>query len=110
MRNPKYIHIRSSVTSVEQSASSPRGFALYQNYPNPFNPTTEIKYATSEAGHVTLKVFDLLGRGVASLVNTKAERGEHKVRVDAAGLSSGVYFYRLTAGNFVATRKLLLQK
>ncbi len=84
---------------------------LDQNYPNPFNPSTTIMYSIPDVGSqhaVTLQVFDVLGRLVATLVNERKAPGEHTVRFDAAGLSSGVYFYRLTVGSFVQTRSMLL--
>jgi hypothetical protein len=87
-------------------------FALEQNYPNPFNPSTTIGFGVSGLGSswVTLAVYDLLGHEVAVLVNEKKEAGYHEVRFDGTGLSSGVYFYRIQAGDFIETRKLLLLK
>ncbi|MBI5474830.1 MAG: T9SS type A sorting domain-containing protein [Ignavibacteriae bacterium] len=106
------------VTSIETSTSiQPSAFSLNQNYPNPFNPTTEIKYLIpeirsqrSEVGHVTLKVYDLLGREVATLVNELQQPGAHSVRFDAVNLSSGVYLYRLVAGGYIQTRKMIVAK
>jgi lipocalin len=86
----------------------PSSYIIEQNYPNPFNPTTTIKFQIPNANHVTLKVFDLLGRGVATLVNEVKSPGTYRLTWDASGMASGVYFYRLTAGNFVQTRKLSL--
>jgi hypothetical protein len=83
-------------------------FFLAQNYPNPFNPATTIKFVIPQAGFVSLKVFDILGKEVAMLVDEEMVRGEHKVTLDASGLSSGVYFYRLSTGGFMQTRKLVL--
>ena len=83
---------------------------LQQNYPNPFNPSTTIKFELHEAAEVRLSVFDILGREVSVLVNEKRDAGVHDVRFDASGLSSGVYFYRLTAGDFEQVRKFLLLK
>jgi subtilisin family serine protease len=91
-------------------AERPMRFALEQNYPNPFNPTTTIKFRIPDPTLVTLKIFDMLGREVGVLVNERRVAGEYKVEFDASGLSSGVYFYRLQAGTFVETRKLLLLK
>jgi hypothetical protein len=81
---------------------------MAQNYPNPFNPTTTIKYELPKSSMVRLSVYDILGREVSVLVNETVDAGVHEVRFEAAGLASGVYFYRLTAGSFVQTRKLLL--
>ncbi len=93
-------------TGVDES--KPLRFALYQNYPNPFNPTTEIRYQTSEVSRVTLKGFDMLGREVATLVDEVQDSGFKTVKFDAGGLASGVYFYRLVAGGFVETKKLIV--
>jgi len=81
---------------------------LEQDYPNPFNPSTTIRYALPQRTHVTLTVFNPLGQTVATLVNAVEEPGEHSVRFDGEGLASGVYFYRLTAGSFVRTMKMLV--
>ena len=90
-------------------ANTPSAFALQQNYPNPFNPTTTIRFAVSGLGLVSLKVFDVLGREVATLLNNEAmEAGTHEVTFDANRLTSGVYFYRITVGEFSETKKLLL--
>jgi ligand-binding sensor domain-containing protein len=97
------------ITSVEPAAGElPSKVGLSQNYPNPFNPSTTIKFELPKPSNVRLSVFDMLGREVSVLVNEKKEAGVHEVKFDASGLSSGVYFYRLTAGSFVQTLKLLL--
>ena len=88
----------------------PTTFVLAQNYPNPFNPTTVIGYQLPTASDVKLVVFDLLGRKVAALVDERQSPGIYEVRFNAAGLASGVYLYRLTAGNAVQTRKMLVVK
>jgi hypothetical protein len=98
----------SSVIEVE--IFSPDKFSLSQNYPNPFNPSTVISYQLPASGNVTLKVYDLLGREVATLVNEEKPAGSYEVSFDASQLSSGVYIYRLTAGNFSATNKMTLLK
>jgi hypothetical protein len=98
------------LTGVEEKKILPTVYDLQQNYPNPFNPTTVISYQLPVNGYVTLKVFDLLGREVAVLVNEKKEARSHTVHFDGSGLSSGVYFYQLRGGDFVKTRKLILQK
>jgi hypothetical protein len=87
---------------------SPQRFALFQNYPNPFNPRTEIAYQVPGLRDVRLIVFDLRGREVATLVNERQPAGQYSVVFDATGLPSGAYFYRLTAGEFELTRKLIV--
>ena len=99
---------RGSIVTVKPEGGFPVQFAMYQNYPNPFNPSTTIKYELSRTSDVRLSVFDLLGREVSVLVNERSEAGVHEVKFDRSNLASGVYFYRLQAGNFVQTRKLLL--
>ncbi|MHC4497722.1 MAG: C25 family cysteine peptidase, partial [Planctomycetota bacterium] len=88
----------------------PDAYALGQNYPNPFNPVTAIDYALPEAGRVQLAVYDVNGRLVANLVNGYRNAGLHQVSFDAAGLSSGVYIYRMSAGEFIASGKMVLMK
>ncbi|MBI5473842.1 MAG: T9SS type A sorting domain-containing protein [Ignavibacteriae bacterium] len=100
----------SSTNGVDDGYAAPVAWRLSQNYPNPFNPSTEIRYQTSEVGNVTLKVFDVLGREVATLVNTEQEAGSHAATFDASGLSSGMYFYKLQAGAFSETRKMMVAK
>ena len=92
------------------SGDVPTIFRLEQNYPNPFNPNSEIRYQISEFRIVKLSVYDLLGREVSVLVNEQKAPGSYSVTFDGTGLSSGVYVYRLTAGDFVATKRLLLLK
>ncbi len=100
------------VTSSEGDSELPTTHALEQNYPNPFNPATTIRFQLPQAEQVTLRVFDVLGREVAALLDDAAmTAGEHTVRFDASGLTSGVYLYRLEAGaSFVQTRRMLLVK
>jgi len=97
-----------SPTSV--SADVPFGFALEQNYPNPFNPSTTIPFSRAKATDVTLTAFDLAGHEVATLVNGRMEEGRHTVRFDGTGLSSGVYFARLRAGEQTSFMKMVLAK
>jgi hypothetical protein len=99
---------RMTATSVADNSTLPATSFLLQNYPNPFNPTTTIRYALSSRSHVTLDLFNTLGQIVRELVNGDLEAGRHEVRVDASGLASGVYFYRLRAGNFIQTKSLSL--
>jgi hypothetical protein len=101
---------RMTVGIADNGPSVPLRYALMQNYPNPFNPTTAISYQLSAFSPVTLKVFDVLGREVATLVNEVRQPGVYTVRWDASSFPSGVYFYHLEAGDFRATRKLMLVK
>jgi hypothetical protein len=95
---------------IEVDAGAPKQFALEQNYPNPFNPTTTISYQLPVASQVSLKVYDVLGREVMTLVNGKQEAGVYNLSLNGATLSSGIYFYRLQSGNFVQTKKMMLVK
>jgi hypothetical protein len=88
----------------------PIEYSLEQNYPNPFNPFTTIEYSLPQNGFVTLKVFNVLGKEVATLVNGQNEAGKHTINFDASALNSGVYFYRIDAGNFIETKKMILLK
>ena len=88
----------------------PESNKLYQNYPNPFNPTTTIEYSVGSTGLVTLKVFDMLGTELASIVNEEKEAGKYSATFNASHLPSGIYFYTLTSGNFMETKKLILLK
>ncbi|MBZ0198634.1 MAG: T9SS type A sorting domain-containing protein, partial [Ignavibacteriaceae bacterium] len=97
----------SNVVEVDVN-QSPTEFSLFQNYPNPFNPSTTIKYGVSDKQIVEINVFDVLGTNVASLVNEQKEPGDYEIRFDASTLSSGIYFYTMTAGNFRDTKKLVL--
>jgi len=113
---------KSGLTNVQQYHSSyisgiqngntnqPYKYGLNQNYPNPFNPSTQITYTIAKRGTVTLVVYDLLGREVSRLVNEVKEAGSYTATLNGARLSSGVYFYKLSSGSFVQTKKMLLMK
>jgi hypothetical protein len=88
----------------------PKEFSLFQNYPNPFNPQTTIKYSIPQKSVVTITVYDILGKEVSKLVNEEKLSGTYEVQFDGSKLSSGVYFYRLHAGSFLKTKKLVLLK
>ena len=99
------------ITAITPNKSNtPTQYLLMQNYPNPFNPTTIIHYALPKAGEVTLRLYDMLGREVKTLVNEYKTEGVYDVTFNASDLASGVYIYQLKAGNFVASKKLLLMK
>jgi hypothetical protein len=109
------INANGTLTSVRLSDQTPASFSLEQNYPNPFNPSTKIKFSIPSVGAehvqpVQLKVFDVLGREVATLVNENLNAGSYQVTFNAEGLASGVYLYRLTSGGLSLSRKLLLTK
>jgi len=107
----KFVDLGVTTTGVNSSSSQvPGTFTLSQNYPNPFNPSTQINYEIPTTSLVTLKIVNILGQVVATLVNEKQEAGSHPVTFDASKFASGVYFYQLTAGNFNATRKMVLMK
>jgi len=104
----KYIQIQVSVE--EQGANIPKFYNISQNYPNPFNPTTTIEYSLPKTGNVSLIAYNLLGEEVTHLVSESQQAGYHKVIWDASNLPSGIYFYRLQAGDFIETRKMILLK
>ncbi|MCB0751681.1 MAG: T9SS type A sorting domain-containing protein, partial [Ignavibacteriae bacterium] len=81
-----------------------------QNYPNPFNPVTKISYQIPSPGLVTLRIYDVLGREVRTLVNKELNSGKYEIEFNASSLSSGIYFYTLSAGSFLLTKKLMLLK
>ena len=98
------------VTSILQDPDISNNFALLQNYPNPFNPSTTIQYRVSSNQFVHLKVYDVLGREVTTLVNEEKSAGNFEIIFDASQLSSGIYFYKMQAGSFVETKKMILIK
>ncbi|NCS89040.1 MAG: hypothetical protein AUK34_07085 [Ignavibacteria bacterium CG2_30_36_16] len=111
-KNGKFTY--SDVVEVE-SNNIPTEFALYQNYPNPFNPTTTIKYSVpkivnNQSSIINLKVYDILGNEIATLVNEQKAPGNYEVQWNASGFASGVYFCRLQSEDFISVKKLLLMK
>ena len=100
----------STLTGIENEFTLPTEFSLEQNFPNPFNPLTTIKYAIKELASVKLILYDILGREVEVLVNEEQDAGYYKVNFNAGRLASGIYFYRLQAGDFVETKKMVLLK
>ncbi|HKB87623.1 MAG TPA: DUF1028 domain-containing protein [Ignavibacteriaceae bacterium] len=106
----KAVIIYISPTSIKDDYPSAGSYFLFQNYPEPFNPSTTIKYRVSEVSFVTLKVYDVIGNEIATLVNQEKPKGSYKVDFNAASLPSGVYFYQLKAGSYLNTRKMVLLK
>ncbi|HTY37078.1 MAG TPA: T9SS type A sorting domain-containing protein, partial [Bacteroidota bacterium] len=109
-RNIGAISGASSTTAVNANESMPTSFSLQQNYPNPFNPTTTIQFQLPTESIVTLKVYNLLGQEIRTLVNGDLHAGVHIVSFDASNLSSGIYVYRLQAGEFSQVRRMMLIK
>ncbi|MBC8042101.1 MAG: T9SS type A sorting domain-containing protein [Rhizobacter sp.] len=105
-----FVYDDQPLSAGDVSDAQPRGFALKQNYPNPFNPSTTIAYTLANAEQVSLKVYDVLGREVATLVNSKQSAGNYRLPFNASRLASGVYFYRLTAGAQSTVKKMMLLK
>ncbi len=106
--NIKLTGYNAVTTGIISGNESPSKFSLYQNYPNPFNPNTQINYTIASGGQVTLKIFDILGKEVATLVNEKQNPGSYSLNFDGSNLSSGLYYYRLESGNYSDTRKMIL--
>ena len=98
------------VTTLNEENTVPSKFELMQNYPNPFNPSTSIEYSVPSNEYVLLKVYDLLGNEVNTLVNERQSAGNYEVNFDASNLASGIYFYRIQSGSFIQTKKLMLLK
>jgi len=100
-----------ALVGVEPVGSfTPTRYELMQNYPNPYNPSTTIKYQVAENSFVTLKVYDLLGKEIATLVNSNLKPGLYELQFNASGLTSGIYFYKISAGNYTDTKKMILIK
>ena len=99
-----------NVTGIDEELVGlrPETFALYANYPNPFNPSTKIRYAISQTAFTSLKVYSILGEEVATLINEEKTSGVYEINFDATNLTSGTYLYRLQAGAYVETRKMIL--
>ncbi|KAB2845866.1 MAG: T9SS type A sorting domain-containing protein, partial [Melioribacteraceae bacterium] len=97
-------------TNIAKNKELPNDFELYQNYPNPFNPTTNIKFTIPNSGNVSLKLYDALGSEVKEILNGFYNSGTHETKFTGDDLSSGIYFYTLTSGNFIQTKKMILIK
>lgn len=105
-----YLPYPPKVSVKQKNNQIPTNFSLSQNYPNPFNPSTEIEYSIHNKGLVTLKVYNMLGQEIATLVNQEQNSGVYTVNFDASKLASGVYFYRIQSGEFVLTKKMMFLK
>ena len=104
--------IPSGTSDIRKDTRLPEEYSLFQNYPNPFNPSTKIRYSIPLGANVEIKVYDILGREIAVLVKEYKPAGNYEVEFTTAGkgISSGIYFYKLTAGNFSSVKKLVLLK
>ena len=109
--NASFVDIQwPGATAVDGETNSPVDYALLQNYPNPFNPSTMITFTIQADLFVTLKVFNILGSEITTLVSGELDAGLHEVDFNASGLSSGVYLYKMQAGNIIETRKMILMR
>jgi hypothetical protein len=104
------LYINPNTMFVEQTNKTPQKYMLKQNYPNPFNPRTNIQFSIPKTEHVTLKIYNMLGQEIATLVSDKLAQGHHKYTWDASDFASGVYYYKIEAGTFIQTKKLVLLK
>jgi hypothetical protein len=100
----------SEYSDIVEVEITPSAFSLSQNYPNPFNPVTKIKYSIPQSSNVVVKVFDVLGNEVATLVNEQKQAGTYELEFSSSGLSSGLYFYTMSAGSFIETKKMVFMK
>jgi len=98
----------SSITGIEETNTAPVGYILRQNYPNPFNPGTEISFSLAKSSFVTLEIYNSLGQKLATLINNELNSGSHKIKFNASHLSSGIYYYKIQAGEFQAVKKMLV--
>ncbi|MBN2090653.1 T9SS type A sorting domain-containing protein [candidate division KSB1 bacterium] len=99
------------LTNVDEFASAlPEKFELFQNHPNPFNPQTEITFTVPTKSPITLEIYDLLGRKVATLIDQELLAGQHQIKWDATNFAAGIYFYQLQSGDFIQGRKMILLK
>ena len=98
------------ITDIEEMSNPISNFYLEQNFPNPFNPSTTISWQLAEGSDATLKVYDILGREIATLVNEYKSAGKYETEFNATNLPSGVYFYQLKAGEFISAKKMILLK
>jgi hypothetical protein len=100
----------STLTGIQEDENLANGFRLNQNYPNPFNPATKIDYTVAQATRVTIRVYNVLGEEVATLLNEEVQPGTYQAVFDASRMASGVYYYKMTAGSFTETKKMMLVK
>ena len=107
---PKLIFNKTVSAIDDDKGSLITEYKLNQNYPNPFNPATNIEFTLAKSGHTTLKIYNTLGQPVATLIEGQMSRGLHIIPFAADGFSSGIYYYKLTSGNFTEMKKMILMK
>ncbi len=100
--------LSSLTTGIEEIKATPVEYALNQNYPNPYNPSTEISFSLAQSSFVNMEIYNSLGQKVATLLNKRINPGQHKVKFNASNLSNGIYYYKLTAGQFQSVKKMIL--
>lgn len=98
------------ILSVETEEGLPTEYRLYQNFPNPFNPSTTIKFSIPEPNQVILKIYDIVGSEVTTLLNQQMETGNYSITFNSPQLASGIYFYRMISGNFITVKKMMMLK
>jgi hypothetical protein len=106
----RFTYTVTPVSNINTNTEAPKDFNLYVNYPNPFNPSTTIKFDIPFGSFVKLTIYDILGKEVAVLVNNKLNPGQYNIIWNASGFNSGVYFYRISAGDYTSVKKMLLIK
>ena len=104
------MYYQNIISKVEDDDIFPNQFMLEQNYPNPFNPSTIIKFGIPERANVVIKIYDILGSEVITLINQEMDIGWYEVQFNASNYSSGIYIYRMQAGNYISTKKMLMVK
>lgn len=108
--NFNYMEIVSNITDIDKNTNLPNEYKLLQNFPNPFNPSTKIKFTLLENSNTKLEIYNILGEKIAELVNSNLNAGEHEVDFISTGFASGLYFYKLTANNFISIKNMILLK
>ncbi len=104
------VHGAFGPTNINEGKQLPQKYSLFQNYPNPFNPSTTVHFELPKESYVTLKVYNMLGQEVLTVLDNEFEAGRYNVKIDGANISSGLYFYRLVAADFIQTKKMMLVK
>jgi hypothetical protein len=104
------VQLTGTVTSVKENNSIPSGYSLSQNYPNPFNPTTIIRYQIPKEGLVTIKLYDVVGKEIRTLVNAHQTPGNYSYNINASRLASGIYIYKINVNNFTQSKKMVLMR